>query len=95
MADNNNNNRSEYFEERAGTEDARFHVVPQQEEGWAIKHEGEDNPELTTESKDKAVEKAKKMAKDASTMVIIHNDDSKIEDQLKYKESVMIGAVNQ
>jgi hypothetical protein len=85
MADNHNN-RNEYFEERAGTDDARFHVVPHQEEGWAVKREGDEDPEFTTKSKDKAVEKAKNMAKDTSTMVIIHDDDGQIEDQLNYKE---------
>ncbi|WP_010647749.1 DUF2188 domain-containing protein [Oceanobacillus massiliensis] len=82
---NDNNQQNEYFEDRAGSEDARFHVVPHDDKGWAVKREGEDDPELTTGSKEDAVSKAKELAKDASTMAIIHDDDGKIEDQLNFE----------
>ncbi|WP_409305704.1 DUF2188 domain-containing protein [Peribacillus sp. SCS-155] len=91
MADNHKNNgsndeRDQYFKERAGTDDARFHVVPHDEEGWAVKTEGKDEPDFTTGSKSKAVEEAKRMAEEAGTMAIIHNEDGKIEDQVNYQE---------
>lgn len=41
MANNHNNIQSDeqkqYFKDRAGTDEARFHVVPHDEEGWAVK----------------------------------------------------------
>ncbi|WP_337019519.1 DUF2188 domain-containing protein [Oceanobacillus massiliensis] len=82
---NENNQQNEYFEDRAGSEDARFHVVPHDDKGWSVKREGEDDPELTTGSKEDALSKAKELAKDASTMAIIHDDDGKIEDQLNFE----------
>ncbi|CAM3648413.1 DUF2188 domain-containing protein [Cytobacillus oceanisediminis] len=89
MANNNQNNRSEeqeqYFKDRAGTDEARFHVVPHDEEGWAVKKEGQDNPEYTAESRSDAVEEAKRMAEEAGTMAILHNEDGKIEDLVNYE----------
>ncbi|RLQ86623.1 DUF2188 domain-containing protein [Planomicrobium sp. Y74] len=88
MADNNNNNgnNNEYFEERAGTEEARYHVVPHQEEGWAVKKEGEDEPESTHKSKSEAVEEGKRLAQESETMVYIHSDEGQIEEQENYKK---------
>lgn len=76
-----------YFEDRAGTEDARYHVVPHDDE-WAVKREGEDELVCTTDSQDKAIDEAKKRAKETETMVYIHNDRGRIEEQLDFgKES--------
>lgn len=80
-----NNNRNEYFKEREGTDEARFHVVPHNDNGWAVKKEGFDEPEFTG-SKDEAITNAKKLAKEATTMVYIHDDEGKIEEQLNYEE---------
>lgn len=89
MANNNQNNRSEeqeqYFKDRAGTNEARFHVVPHDEEGWAVKKEGQDNPEYTAESRSDAVNEAKRMAEEAGTMAILHDEDGRIEDQVNYE----------
>lgn len=88
MAENNNGNtneRDEYFKERAGTDEARFHVVPHDEEGWAVKKEGQDNPESTYSSKDEAVDEGKRMAKEAGTMVYLHDEDGQIESQENYE----------
>jgi hypothetical protein len=82
MADNN---RNEYFKEREGTDEARFHVVPHDNEGWAVKREGFDEPEYTG-SRDEAITNAKELAREAGTMVYIHDDDGKIEEQLNYEE---------
>ncbi|WP_409270197.1 DUF2188 domain-containing protein [Neobacillus sp. SCS-31] len=88
MADKNNHIHSKdqvhYFKDRAGTEDARFHVVPHDEEGWAVKPEGEDGPEMTTGSKSEAVGEAKRLAEEAGTMAYIHNEEGRIEEQHNY-----------
>lgn len=88
MAENNNNTeeRDEYFKDRAGTDEARFHVVPHDEEGWAIKKEGQDDPESTFSSKDEAVDEGKRLAKEAGTMVYLHDEDGQIESQENYQE---------
>lgn len=84
MAKDNKRTQDEYFEDRAGTDDARFHVVPHDEEGWAVKKEGTDEPAYTAGSHSDAVEEAKRMAEEAGTMVYIHGDDGKIKEQLDY-----------
>ncbi|GEN84755.1 hypothetical protein SLU01_30670 [Sporosarcina luteola] len=84
MAKDNKRDQDEYFEDRAGTDDARFHVVPHDEEGWAVKKEGNDEPAYTSNSHNEAIEEAKQMAEEAGTMVYIHGDDGKIKEQLDY-----------
>jgi hypothetical protein len=83
----NHFDRDQYFKERAGTDDARFHVVPHDEEGWAVKIEGKEEPACKTDSKSEAVKEAKRMAEEAKTIAYIHDDDGKIEKQLNYMES--------
>lgn len=78
--------RDQYFKERAGTDEARFHVVPHDEEGWAVKKEGEDDPVFTGDSKSEAVKEAKRMAEEAGSMAYIHNDEGRIEKQVNYME---------
>ncbi|WP_043930748.1 DUF2188 domain-containing protein [Bacillus sp. EB01] len=78
--------QKQYFKDRAGTDEARFHVVPHDDEGWAIKMEGKDEPELTTSSQSEAVEEAKRMAEEAGTMAYIHNDEGRIEEQHNYQD---------
>lgn len=86
MANNHSEtDREQYFEEHAGTDEARFHVVPH-DERWAIKKEGNDHPEFTTDKKSEAVQKAKDLAKEAGTFVYIHNEEGRIEDQINYQE---------
>lgn len=84
MAKENKRDQDEYFEDRAGTDDARFHVVPHDEEGWAVKKEGNDEPAYTSDFHNEAIEEAKQMAEEAGTMVYIHGDDGKIKEQLDY-----------
>ena len=76
--------QNEYFEDRAGTKDARYHVVPHDNE-WAGKREGEDEPICTTDSQDEAIDEAKQLAEVDGTMVYIHNDRGRIEEQLDFK----------
>lgn len=71
--------RGNYFQKRAGTEDARFHVVPGDEKKWAVKKEGEEDPVYTTDDRKEAVDEAEKRVKEAGTKVIIHNEHGKIE----------------
>ena len=84
MANDKKRSQDEYFEDRAGTKDARFHVVPHDDEGWAVKKEGDDEPSYTAGSRNDAIDEAKRMAEEAGTMVYVHGDDGKIEDQLEY-----------
>ncbi|RSD25090.1 DUF2188 domain-containing protein [Mesobacillus subterraneus] len=86
MANNKDNGmeREDYFKDRAGTDEARFHAVPHDEQGWAVKKEGQDDPELTTNSRSEAVNEAKRLAEEAGTMAYIHDEDGKIEDQYNY-----------
>jgi hypothetical protein len=84
MANDKKRSQDEYFEDRAGTDDARFHVVPHDDEGWAVKKEGNDEPAYTAGSRNDAVDEAKRMAEEAGTMVYVHGDDGKIEEQLEY-----------
>ncbi|WP_160723219.1 DUF2188 domain-containing protein [Bacillus sp. USDA818B3_A] len=83
----NQTDRDQYFKERAGTDEARFHVVPHDEDRWAVKVEGEEEPAYTADSKNEAVKEAKRMAEEAKTMAYIHDDDGKIERQHNYMES--------
>lgn len=78
--------RGNYFEKRAGTEDARFHVVPGDDKKWAVKKEGEDDPVYTSDDKNETVEEAEKRAEEAGTKVIIHDEDGKIEEQEEYDQ---------
>lgn len=78
--------RGNYFEEREGTGDARFHVVPGDKEQWAVKEEGKNDPVFTSDSKDEAVNEAKKQAEEANTKAIIHDEDGEIEDQIEYDQ---------
>ncbi|PLR76316.1 hypothetical protein CU633_16625 [Bacillus sp. V3-13] len=80
-----NSERNQYFKDRAGTDEARFHVVPDDEGGWAVKAEGQDEPDYTADSKSQAVREAKQMAKEAGTMAIIHDEDGKIEEQHNFQ----------
>lgn len=91
MADKKNDHihskeQAEYFKDRAGTEEARFHVVPHDEEGWAVKREGQDEPEMTSSSRSEAVDEAKRLAEEAGTMAYIHNEEGRIEEQHNYQD---------
>lgn len=82
----NDSERDHYFKDRAGTENARFHVVPHDEQEWAVKKEGEEDPVYTAKTKSEAVTEARQRAEEAETMAIIHDDDGKIEEQHNYQK---------
>ncbi|MGF2615775.1 DUF2188 domain-containing protein [Rossellomorea vietnamensis] len=83
---NDQNNRNEYFEDRAGTDEARYHVVPNDEKGWAVKEEGNDDPVYTADSKSDAVKEAKQRAEKSGTMAYVHSEHGQIEEQHNYKD---------
>ena len=87
MANDKKRDQDEYFEDRAGTKDARYHVVPH-DDRWTVKKEGDirydDEPAYTANSRNDALDEAKRMAEEAGTMVYVHGDDGKIEEQLEY-----------
>lgn len=80
------NNRGNYFEKRAGTDDARFHVVTGDDARWEVKKEGEREAVFESDDKDEAIEDAKKRAEEAESKVIVHGQDGKIEDQIEYDQ---------
>lgn len=84
---NKKEGRGDYFKDRADTDAARFHAVPHDEKGWAVKKEGEDKPVYTFDSKAEAVKEAKRLAKEANTMAIIHSEHGKIEEQENFEKN--------
>ncbi|GEK91801.1 DUF2188 domain-containing protein [Alkalibacterium kapii] len=86
MSEETNNGRGNYFEKRAGTDDARFHVVTGEDTRWEVKEEGVREAVYTTDDKDEALEEAKKRAEKNQSKVIVHGEDGKIEDQIEYNQ---------
>jgi len=84
MADNTE--RDKYFEERAGTDEARFHVVPNAEKGWAVKEEGNNDYKFTSRDKKEAINEAKQYAEEAGTIAYVHGSDGQIEEQFNYMD---------
>jgi hypothetical protein len=88
MAQNPNysDEQKQFFKDRAGTDEAWYHVVPHEDKGWAVKAEGKDEPEYSASSKSEVVDKAKRLAEDSGTMAIVHDDNGKIENQYNYQQ---------
>jgi hypothetical protein len=84
MADQKNERRENYFAKRAGTNKARFHVVPGDEKKWAVKEEDNDAPLYLSDARQEAVDEAKKLAEEAKTKVILHDEDGQIQEQINY-----------
>ncbi|WP_163529131.1 DUF2188 domain-containing protein [Halobacillus ihumii] len=59
------------------------HVVSH-EDGWAVQAEDAKQPSDVFENKQDAVERAKEVAKNKGTSVIIHKQDGSIQDQTTY-----------
>ncbi|WP_079526451.1 DUF2188 domain-containing protein [Halobacillus hunanensis] len=59
------------------------HVVSH-EDGWAVQAEDAKQPSDVFENKQDAVERAKEVAKNKGTSVIIHKQDGSIQDQTSY-----------
>jgi len=61
------------------------HVVPH-EEGWAIKGAGNDRYTAIYETQREAIQRAKIIARNYESTVIIHRTDGTIRDTISYKE---------
>ena len=60
------------------------HVVPH-EEGWAVKGEGNEKYTAVYDYQDDAIDRAKDIAKNYGSDVIIHRKDGTIRDRISYK----------
>ncbi|MFS0725623.1 DUF2188 domain-containing protein [Paenibacillus sp. 1P07SE] len=78
---------AERHPDHGGPEDdsdrVNLHVVPDGD-GWAVKREGEDDPEMTLSTKDEAVQQAKELASDRNASAIIHRRDGTVETSHNY-----------
>lgn len=59
------------------------HVVPHPE-GWAVKGEGNEKYTATYQYQDDAIDRAKEIAKNYGSSVIIHRQDGSIRDRIHY-----------
>ncbi len=60
------------------------HVVPH-EEGWAVKGEGNEKYTAIYDYQDQAIKRAKHIASNYGSDVIIHRKDGTIRDRISYK----------
>ncbi|SFC34524.1 hypothetical protein SAMN04488102_10575 [Alkalibacterium subtropicum] len=81
-----NNNQGNYFDQRAGTDSAHFHVVTGDDSRWEVKKEGEREAIFETDDKEEAIEEARKRAEEAESKVIVHGQDGQIEDQIDFDQ---------
>ncbi|WP_217597858.1 DUF2188 domain-containing protein [Cohnella sp. GbtcB17] len=54
------------------------HVVPH-ENGWAVRGEGSSRPEVVTNTKQEAVQAARKLAQEQRSELVIHGKDGRIQ----------------
>ena len=59
------------------------HVVPH-EEGWAVKGEGNERYTAVYDHQDDAIRRAKEIARNYNSSVIIHRKDGTIRDRISY-----------
>ena len=59
------------------------HVVPAKK-GWAVKGENNKRNTKLTATKDKAIDKARKIARNQKSELVIHNKDGRISDKDSY-----------
>ncbi len=60
------------------------HVVPAPNGKWGVRGEGNSKLTKITSTKNKAIEKAREIAKNQKSEVVIHGKDSKIQDKDSY-----------
>lgn len=63
---------------------ANKHVVPSASGGWAVKNAGAVRATRTFETQQKAVDFARRVARQDSTELFIHRRDGTIKDRLSY-----------
>ncbi len=61
------------------------HVVPY-EDGWAVRGEGNERITASYKYQDDAIDRAKEIAKNYSSSIIIHRVDGTIRDRISYKK---------
>jgi hypothetical protein len=59
------------------------HVVPH-DEGWAIRGEGNERYSGIFDTQSKAISRAKEIAKNYQSGVVIHGEDGRIRDRISY-----------
>lgn len=69
---------------KGGRQTHHQHVVPH-EEGWAVRGEGNERLTATYKYQDDAIERAKDIARNYKSSVIIHRTDGTIRDRISYK----------
>lgn len=72
------------YESRPEMLDKNEHVVPHQD-GWAVKSQDAEQPSDIFTTKDEAVNRAKEIAKNKGSHLIIHKQDGTIEEQRSYE----------
>ncbi|HVT85387.1 MAG TPA: DUF2188 domain-containing protein [Chitinophagaceae bacterium] len=60
------------------------HVVPGKNGGWNVKGEGNSKATTHTETKQEAIDKAREIAKNQRSELVIHGKDGKIQDKDSY-----------
>lgn len=60
------------------------HVVPNKDGGWSVKGAGNGKATANTDTQKQAIEKAKEIAKNQGSEVVIHGRDGKIRDKDSY-----------
>ena len=63
---------------------ARQHVVPHRDGGWAVRPEGGDKVTSRHETQADAIERAREIARNQETEVVIHRPDGTIRDSDSY-----------
>lgn len=61
------------------------HVVPH-EEGWAVKGEGNERYTGVYDYQDQAIRRAKEIARNYGSTVIIHGKDGRVRDSISYRD---------
>lgn len=61
------------------------HVVPHPEGGWAVKGEGNERYTAVYRYQDEAIERARQIAINYGSDVIIHRSDGSIRDRMSYR----------
>lgn len=59
------------------------HVVPH-EEGWAVRGEGNERVTAVYDRQSQAIDRAKDIARNYNSSVVIHGKDGKIRDRISY-----------
>ncbi|MFC7395194.1 DUF2188 domain-containing protein [Scopulibacillus cellulosilyticus] len=75
---------SQIYKSRPELMDKGEHVIPHSN-GWAVQSQDAKKPSEVLDHKDEAVKRAKEIAKNKGTEVIIHKKNGKIQDRVSYK----------